>query len=138
MYYCPSPSQPIMDITGQSPHLRYHHYSSRTSSFDFLQALDAFLARNRIDFIGSFRMRLEPTANKNWTFLVVGETSESSLEISDQVVLGTAWPGLPSPPNEVSISSSSSDVIHPRLFISFDVPSLTGATAFSLRGRYAC
>ncbi|KAI3327055.1 hypothetical protein HD806DRAFT_485896 [Xylariaceae sp. AK1471] len=100
-----------MDITDPSLNLRYDYYPSRTSSLDFLRALDAFLSRNRVDFIGSFRIRLEPTPNKNWTLLVVGETSKSDLEVSGQVVWGATGPSLLSSPNEASIVSSSSGPI---------------------------
>lgn len=76
--------------------LRDDYSPARTSSSDFFQALQDFLGRNQIDFIGPFQMRLEGTSNNNWRLLVEGETSRSNWNTPNQVGLGLAWPSIPS------------------------------------------
>ena len=74
---------------------------ARTSSFGFSQALQDFLARNQISFIGPFRMRLEGTINNSWRLLVEGETSRSDWNAPNQVGLDLAWPSIPSSPGDI-------------------------------------
>ncbi|KAL2817754.1 hypothetical protein BDW59DRAFT_152448 [Aspergillus cavernicola] len=78
----------------------YDNLSLKTSAFDFILDLQAFLGRNRIDFIGPFRMQVQPTSNNNWTLLVEGESSISDWHV-DQGGLDLVWPGLPSPPDDL-------------------------------------
>lgn len=103
--------------------LRDDDSPSRTSSFDFFRALQDFLGRNQIDFIGPFQMRLEGTRNNHWRLLVEGGTSRSHWNAHDQVGLGFAWPSTPSSQVDLlahetaganhSIASSSSSVSDP-------------------------
>jgi hypothetical protein len=75
-----------------------------TSSLDFLQALQAFLGRDQIDFIGPFRIRLESTTNDSWRLLVAGETGVSDWNASNQLGLGLVCPSttILSPPDDLS------------------------------------
>ncbi|KAL4901003.1 hypothetical protein BDW74DRAFT_182336 [Aspergillus multicolor] len=118
--------------------------NAKTSTFDFVLALQAFLCQNQIEFVGPFRMRVEPTNSNNWTLLVEGEASVLDRNILDQLNLGFPW--SPSPPEldgfesaEASTSVTSSwasfpeymdgsylgDPVSTRLFNPTIVPKLT-------------
>ncbi|KAL4894555.1 hypothetical protein BDV59DRAFT_200893 [Aspergillus ambiguus] len=91
-----------MDIMiNSTPNRSYDSCSAKTSAFDFLLAMQAFLGRNHIDFIGPFRMRLETAYDNNWTLLVEGETSGPDSDVPNESTLGLLWPSLPSPPDEL-------------------------------------
>jgi hypothetical protein len=94
-------TEPLLDM--------WDDYSpASTSSLDFLQALQAFLGRNQIDFIGPFRIRLESTTNDSWRLLVAGETGISDLNASNQLGLGLACPStILSSPDDLSAHERS-------------------------------
>lgn len=54
------------------------HISTKTSSSDFLQSLQAFLNRNQIEFVGPFQMRVDPTSEHSSTLLVMGKASNQA------------------------------------------------------------
>ncbi|KAL4939388.1 hypothetical protein BDV06DRAFT_225080 [Aspergillus oleicola] len=85
-----------MDAINCSLSRCYDYQSTKTSAFDFLLALQAFLGHNQIETIGPFRMRVEPTKNNNWTLFIEGEASLSNRDAFDQAALGFPWP--PTPP----------------------------------------
>ncbi|RDW89919.1 uncharacterized protein DSM5745_01694 [Aspergillus mulundensis] len=97
-----------MDVT--SPPDRCHDNQAKTSAFDFVLALQAFLCQNRIDSVGPFRMRVKPTSSNNWALLVEGEASVMDHNVLDQLNLGFPWP--PSPPelDGVELAEASSSV----------------------------
>ena len=68
--------------------LRDDYSPARTSSSDFFRALQDFLSRNQMNFVGPFRMRLEGISNNNWRLLVEGETSKSDCNAPIQVGVG--------------------------------------------------
>ena len=108
-----------------SPPLDLHDDTSPAGarSSDLFRALQDFLGRKQIEFIGPFQMRLEGISNNNWRLLVEGETSRSDWHAPKRVGLGLAWPDIPNSPDDIlahetagarsSIASSSSSVSDP-------------------------
>lgn len=115
----------IMDTNNLSLSRCYDQPSARTSALDFLLALQVFLGQNQIEYVGPFRMRIEPTRNNNWALLVEGEANISSSDTPDQVSSGFPWPPTPpeyAPAHEIEMARPESNMTPSDVSVSIDPP----------------